>query len=411
MKKTISKKYKNHGLHIWCNDCKKVVTSNPCGHVTSQRFQSRIWNPITKKQDCIKTYSVESIEEAFQLHTTFKNDLKANNYAVPQPAKEKSKPFFLKESAQIYFDYLEDIGVESFERKNLTPAYIGDQVRYITRFLKTVQRLNGKVSSFPLNAIDKSIIGAFVEDVNALNLSDRSFNAHIGAVRYFIKYIMDEFKVDIENHFEKVKTRELTYDPEIIEEEDIIQLLDSITEVNGKATKGTSNHSVNYYRPWLRNCFLLALLTGERLDGVVLLQWKHIENNYIKIPNWKVNRIKNTEKYISYTPITQDLAELLISLNIKDNPEGYLIAPEFENRTTLKKFVSKAFTHYKRVSGIKGDVSFKNLRKTYITRMWELLGEKASSIKHTNDKTALKHYLDQKAIVSTVKNVRVFNIN
>jgi hypothetical protein len=45
------------------------------------------------------------------------------------------------------------------------------------------------------------------------------------------------------------------------------------------------------------------------------------------------------------------------------NQDDYIVAPEITGRSSLKKFISKAFTHYWRVAGLKRKVSFKNLRK------------------------------------------------
>jgi len=136
-------------------------------------------------------------------------------------------------------------------------------------------------------------------------------------------------------------------------------------------------------------------LIGERLDGVVLLRWSHIEGDFFKIANFKVNRIQKVDNYYSYTPITADLAEVLQRFERTGN-DDFIVSPEYENRYSLKKFVSKAFTHYWRVTGLMGNVSFKSLRKTYETRLTSAIGSKAMFVKHNSDKTAIKHYLDRR---------------
>ncbi len=102
---------------------------------------------------------------------------------------------------------------------------------------------------------------------------------------------------------------------------------------------------MNHYRPWLKKVFALALFTGERLDGIVLLKWSHIDGNFFKIPNFKVERIQKTEgKYYSYA-ITADLAELLLQFDATDQ-DAYIVEPGMKNRYTLKKYITKAFTHF-----------------------------------------------------------------
>ena len=403
-------KYRNHGLHIWCITCKKTVTAEPCRHSDQQRFQSRVYNPITKKQNCINSYTTRDAEEAFSKHLEYKEFLKKNNYSiVTVPTIIVPTIVFLKDGAKKYIDFLQDIGVPEYQKRNLTKEYISDQKRYLLRFLQTVQKVEKRIGNFPVTALSDKHVAALDEFVKGLGLSQTSYNAHIKAVKYFIDYLIDELKVELKNPFEKVKLKGIHHNPEIIPVEEFEQFLSAITPENGVGYKGVKRkETVNYYRDWLRKVFILSLLTGERLDGIVLLEWSHVEGNFLKIPNWKVNRIKKTDSYFSYTPITADLAELLLQFN---GSEGYIVVPEHRNRTTLKKFITKAFTHYWRVSGLKREVSFKNLRKTYVTRLTSLIGEQALFVKHSEDKTAIKHYLNQKELLEKTQNVRLYEIS
>src|SRR5687768_15122891 len=106
-------KYRNHGLHIWCIVCKKTVTPEPCNHPEQQRFQSRVYNPLTKRQDCIASYDTRDAHEAFAKHLEYKEQLKRNNYNVVTPPVINALPpiVFLKDGATRYLDYLQDIGV------------------------------------------------------------------------------------------------------------------------------------------------------------------------------------------------------------------------------------------------------------------------------------------------------------
>jgi integrase len=408
-------KYRKHGLHIWCITCKKTVTSVPCRHAEAQRFQSRIYNPVTKKQDCINSYNSRDPHEAFSLHQKYREQLKESNFNIPSTSSvptqsEQRSTFFLKAAAQKYLDYIQDIGIPEYEKKSLSKVYILDQTRYVERFLKTVQKIEKKISNFPVTLISQIHVAAFDEYVRGLDQSERSYQAHINGAKYFIKFLIENLEIEMKNPFDKVKLREIHYTPEIIPVEEFELLLSVITPENGTGVKGNRKETVNYYRPWLKKILIFSLLTGERLDGIVLLQWKHIEGNFLRIPNWKVNRIQKAEHYFSYTPITADLAELLIEFNMT-GPEDFIIVPEIKNRENLKKFISRAFTHYWKVTGLKRKVSFKHLRKTYVTRMASLIGEKALFIKHGEDKTAIKHYLNKKEILDQTKNVKLYEIS
>lgn len=407
-------KYRGQSLHIWCITCKKPVTAAPCKHSEQQRFQSRVYNPITQTVNCIQSYDTRNIEEALTLHQAYQKNLKANNYNFTEvlETREPAAPklIFLKDAAEMYLDYLQDVDVPEQEKKNLTPEYVKDQVRYIGRFLEAVKLKAKKITEFPVTAVNSDHVSEFHRFLKKEDYSQRSYNAHMQCVKYFFGYVIKDLKVTMDNPIERVKLPEIHYDPEIIPVEEFELFLSGITEENGIGIKGSKGtHKVNYYRPWLKKVFVLSLLIGERLDGVVLLRWSHIEGNFFKIPNFKVNRIQKVDKNYSYTPITADLAELMLQFEMTDEND-YIVLPEQESRYSLKKFISKAFTHYWRVTGLKRDVSFKSLRKTYETRLVSAIGEKAMFVKHKSDKTAIKHYLGKKELLESTKGVHLYNI-
>lgn len=408
-------KYRGMSLHIWCITCKKPVTAAPCKHGEQQRFQSRVYNPITQTTNYIKSHSTRDVEEAIKLHLEYQAQLKANNYHFPGSTSvercETPKPVFLNETAKMYLDYLMDIDVPAQEKKNLTREYIADQTRYITRFLSVVKMKVNRIAAFPVTSVTRDHISDFYKFLKRQNYTQRSYNAHMQSVKYFFNYVIRDLKIAMDNPLENVKMQAVHYDPEVISPEEFELFVSGITEKNGTGIKGSKGtHKVDYYRPWLKKVFILSLLIGERLDGVVLLRWSHIDGDFFKIPNFKVNRIQKVDKYYSYTPITADLAELLLRFEMTGE-DAYIVAPEFENRYSLKKFVSKAFTHFWRVTGLKGNVSFKTLRKTYETRLTSVIGSKAMFVKHNSDKTAIKHYLDKKELLEAAKDVRLYDIS
>jgi integrase len=408
-------KHRGISLHIWCFKCKKPVTAKPCKHGKQQRFQSRVYNPLTQTANCIRSYETRDVEEALMLHQAYLTDLKASNYNVPiQSIKSEQTSstnlIFLKGAAARYSDFLQDIGVPDQEKKNLSPAYIRDSTRYLMRFLECVQKVVGKITNYPVTAIETDHVSEFHKFLKAEDYSQTAYNSHMKAVKYFFDYVIKELKVVMSNPIEKVKMPEVHYDPEIIPVEEFEQLLSVITPENAIGPKGKKVvENINNYRPWLKKVFVLALLTGERLESIVQLRWSHIEGNFFKIPNFKVNRIKKEQSYYSYTPITIDLAQLLLEFDSTTDPEGYIVEPGMANRTTLKQFISKAFTHFWKVSGLKRKVSFKTLRKTYITRLTAVIGEKALFVKHNDDKTATKHYLKMQELLKQTKDTRLYD--
>jgi integrase len=216
----------------------------------------------------------------------------------------------------------------------------------------------------------------------------------------------------MDNPFMRVRSKALSYDPTIITEEQLEEFLNGITPENGIGTKGSQGHTVNYYRPWLRSAFLLTVMIGDRISGMVQLKWKDHKDNFFGVPNWKVNKLNKSRVYTSWTPVTLDLAEVLLSLE-PGGIEDYIIAPDHANRNTLKKFISKAFTHYWRKAEIsnEGWITLHSLRKTYVTKVIDLIGDKAGYMKHADLETVRKHYADQREIFKPLQSKRMFNFD
>jgi hypothetical protein len=164
-----------------------VVTSKPCKHADKQKFQSRIWNPFTRKQDRVRSYETRDVEEAFTFHRSFVDQLKATNYSVTIQREFRKEPaaprlMFLKEAAKHYLDYLQDIGVPEQEKKQLTRSYINDPARYIMRFLDVVKRMEKKITDFPINAIQTDHVSEFHRFLKKTGYSQRSYNAHMQGI-------------------------------------------------------------------------------------------------------------------------------------------------------------------------------------------------------------------------------------
>jgi len=405
-KKQLPIKYRRHGLYIWCNKCKKKVNKG-CAHAERQVYQSRIYNPATRQADCIKTWHTENVDEAFQLHLGYKRELQRNHFVVVAPAPTPVAPRFLKAAAAIYFNYLEDNGVPEFTQRHNTKKHIDGQQRFIVRFLDIVQGEVGKLSVFPITYVDVKLVGLFDAWLRGQGFSDATYNSHMGACRYFFDYLINKHGVEMRNPFQEVKKRLIAYSPEIITEVELEAFFDVITPKNGIGVKGKNKNRVQHYQPWLVPVFKFSLLIGERLDGIVRLRWGDVHDNYIGIPNWKVNRLKNTTVYGCYAPITKDLASLLIEFGVENDSDDYIILPERVNRDTLKAQLTKSFTHFWRLTASKKNVTFKHLRKTYLTRMASL---GVTTLKHTNDETLRKHYLAEKELASKFRNVQLFDL-
>lgn len=399
------------GLHDYCTVCNKVVTSKTakcgkkkvlarnCEFREKHKKQSRIWNPLTKKQDKIRTWQTKDPKEVISLHIDFKNSVINQE---PEKPKVKPKPTSLGECMVLYFFWLEDKDLPIQEHKKLSQDYIKSRVSFLKRFSKVA----GNTTDIAL--VNSGHVGLFYNSLK--KYAPKTFNNHIQALRSFFDWLI-KYGYEIENPFKDVKFKYIVKDPKMILEEDLIEMLKFVTYENGFITvedkKRGTTYQRNLFKPWLKAAFGLFLLTGERRDGVFHLKWEHQDNNYLKIPNHKNNLRYKIEEYRDVY-ITPDLAELLLSIG---GSEGYILCPERENRKQVATEASRAFTHFWKVSGNTDVRQLKHLRKTYATRMRIILGDLAQVLKLNKDDTQFDYYIDKRKAQEQLEGKRVFDID
>ncbi len=402
----IPEKYRNNSLHVWCNKCKKTVTAKPCNHSDRQVYQSRIWNPITKQADILKTWEGTDVDQIFIDHLAFKKNI--TKKLKPRGGRGSMD---LISAAKLYTDYLQDIGVPSHKKKNLSTQHIRDQVTYLKRFVKVLKSKKVNPRGTMIDQIDDDHVGYFHDYIESEGVGAWSYNAQMTAVKNWIKYIIKKQQLDFENPFDDFQRKAVAINSEIVTEEEFLALLSVINYENGWHFRNQKGKRTNYYRPWLADFYKASLLIGDRRSGMARLKWEHVKGNYIASPKFKENEHDNTDHFFSYTPITTDLAELLLRLSVSRRSDNdYLLVPDVENRKTLANTASRAFSHYWALTGINKKVTFNHLRKTYITRVISLLGDKASKIKHVENSEAIKHYLNEKEIIKPLSKQALFQI-
>lgn len=377
---------------------KKGVLARNCPHKDKHKKKSIIWNPLTKKQDKVKTWDSKDIKEVIALHLEFKKSVLAQD---PVRTKKKPKPAILGACMALYIDWLRDINLPAHEHKKLSKDYTNARKVFLTRF--------GKVAGMKtlLVSVNSSHVGQFYDSLK--KYAPKTFNNHIQALRSFFDWLI-RYGYEIENPFKDVKFKYVVKDPKMILEEDLIKMLKYVTPENGFITvedkKRGTTYQRNLYKPWLKAAFGLFLLTGERRDGVFHLKWEHVDSNYLRVPNYKVNLAKKVEEYRDVY-ITPDLAELLLSIG---GSEGYILCPERENRKQVISEASRAFSHFWKVSGNKDERQLKHLRKTYATRMRIILGDLSKALKLNKDDVQFDYYIDKRKVQEQLEGKRVFDI-
>lgn len=111
--------------------------------------------------------------------------------------------------------------------------------------------------------------------------------------------------------------------------------------------------------------------------------------------------------------ITQELGELLIEMDYKKykNTDKYIVAPEDGlKRSNIAGIISRSFSYYYAQLNTGKVITFKNLRKTFMTSALREFGVASTALtNHTSVSMTNKHYYDQEVTRDEAKqNFSVF---
>jgi hypothetical protein len=129
--------------------------------------------------------------------------------------------------------------------------------------------------------------------------------------------------------------------------------------------------------------------------------------------NRRHNLVDENEKKYVYSPIIYELGLVLqrMGYNKHKNTDRYIIAGDStKQRDTLKEDMSKAYSHYYKLIGNDTKLSFKHLRKTYITRLNNYTNGEAEVITgHSGQGIIMKNYHDQKVFGDVLEKFRMIS--
>ena len=265
------------------------------------------------------------------------------------------------------------------------------------------------------------LVGEVCEYLENKGLSNRSYNKKIGFFSYLWNWHFKANNIISVNHFEKVKKKPLNPNPQAITYKEYVDLIKIITKENGikQYEKGVKPKR-NLYRSWLENSVKLGILGGFRREELLSLRNSDVviepDGGYIKCfdikTNLKQNRFKDEEKKIKYIPLTSSLMEALLEMGYSKDSDDFILAPEItENRKKVMcDDMSRGFSHYYDQLQTGRKLTFKSLRKKYITSLKIHLGTNnvKDSSGHSNDSVIDNFYIDKAEFAKSIS--RTFNV-
>jgi len=223
--------------------------------------------------------------------------------------------------------------------------------------------------------------------------------------------MIDNKGVNIRNPFNKVKLRKCKSNPVTTNKSEFETLLSVITPANG-IQKYSSDKERNHYFNWSKPSLKIAVFSGRRGEELTNMKFSNIvekeDGSMIIVGiDYKANKLSNiTEdenKKRFVVPVGDELKQVLLDLGYEKykNTERYLIAPDCTRRKNLHKRISRMFTHFWRLTGIKKKLSLYSLRRTHITALEIATKGNAYLISgQSSNQLVQDHYINHKEIAS-----------
>lgn len=424
---TVPKKYNRTGLKVFCSKCNRQVSErcglskkkiDSCQFTSSQKYKAIVHIPLSDYGRRTRLMKSINIEDAVKEMAMYKQELKETHYQPIRAVVNKKSSNLLIELCQDYIDFLECIDIPEHLKRNRTKMHTKDIARVLLRLNTALKKEGYNLNTLKIEMLGDNEVGIFHNYLlKTISLGKSTYNRHIGIVVGFYRWLDKHKGLKLHNPFARVELNQVKTVTKIITNQEFHQLLAVINKENG-LKKGESEKRTRY-KEYLKDAYKLALETGCRREELAILKWCDIvelEQNVevLKINNLKVNRImtgENEGNFIRYVPITRSLKLLLLSLgydNMKGKDEYILSRPSNIELMYFMDTLSRGFSHYFNLISDRG-LNFKDLRKTYITKMTEKLGSNAKLFTgHTNDEVLKGHYLAGEYLAAKLNDVELF---
>lgn len=439
----IPSKYRNlkgkngHGKYVFCGKvgCKKTISpDSKCGCSTalakscpfkgSHVYQSRVWNPLVKKWKTKTWPGVSDFVEYESLDRDFRKELEEHEFSFIESPPNKKEVALLN----LHISYKRFLAGETAyvnESKPRSKNYIKDVDYRIKTFFGVLKQNGISLDRLKYDSISGEMVDWYYKEISSRSYSPETFNKYILDIRHFFNFIINEVGHKIQNPFAKTVLQSVSPKKIIFSHNNLDEILSVINPQNGIGQKGKKRvEKINYFKrlPNFEDVIMLHALTGARPGEVVRFKWGHIDGNYLKIPNLKVNRLNQvrsigvTEEATRLVFITDELAEVLGRFATSMKEDEFVVFPKRNARESLRQEISSAFRHYLSKTQInKPGASIDNLRHTFISNMAKLLsvkgyGDIGLKLLHADERTALQNYYNPEEMMVSIGKERLYSL-
>ena len=433
---------RGHKMTVYCYRCERNVSDickesgkplQRCLFGSKHAFKVYVPVPGTDNARKTKTLKTRDVNEAIKQAIEFEKEIKGNNYQTEPRRLEIKKgnsnqrrntPHLLIDALSRYIGFLNNENVPEHRIKQRSQDHIKDVERAIQEFVQCLKENRHDVPNFSVENINDDVMGELFTYYNRKKFAPRTYNKRLSHLTTFMNHYIKEYNSDLKNWFDGINRKGINSNPESISKTEFEALLKRITFENGvKEYESEIKPTRNVFRPWLANGYKLALLSGRRREEVINLNFKDVIADdegvptVIKVEDYKVNRIQHQEdeagKKFIYVPVTRELYQLMLELGYEKykGTNTYMLAPEIQGNRSRQMCdtLSRGFSHYYEQLETGKKLTFKSLRKTYITNLSIFMGGNAKSVTgHSDNAVIEKHYLDKQVIAKAAQGFEVF---
>jgi len=440
------------GFGIRCRACRSQNLNGSCGktgksmrtckHTEDQVFFNSIVIPgtggnIRRKKDFPESRDPE--QTAFMM-LQWRKKMANCGYQphIETDIETETRPEFIMDCVALWIDvHVEQNNVLVHKRKSRSKIRKDEMVREVKRFLKVLQANQYDLGTLKITDIGDREVSIFYKHLHSLRVAQKmaavSFNKTMYDNRAFFDWFIER-EYDIANPFKGITKAQSTKQPLSFPEVLFWRVCHQIEIGDPVRIVGKRQEKKNMYRDWVTEYCILRLYTGMRRENLFAVQLGDIEENVIKVDNIKVNKIIGAqfqdERRHYYVPIFPALRMLLdyLKKRISDHglsltPDTFLIAPweshtitdpakKIGRRKSMMVLGSKSFNHFLRQIEPETELTFDNLRKTYITQVNTTVAVKTASqvAGHSKTRVTVDNYIDQAETARQLSRVNLFDV-
>jgi integrase len=395
-------------------------------------FKVYVHVPGTKNKRKTKNLKSRDIDEAIQEAIEFQKEVK-QGYKIPTTVRQYQSRiesanawhYPVADAFARYIGWLNNENVPFHRRNELTDEYKKDVQRALEFCFHSLSKRGQGTTG--VEELNDDMMGYLYEDLTAKNFKSRTVNKYLSHLTSFLSWHMKEYKVPERNWFETIKREPEMHNPLTLTESEFKGLLAEAKKPGNGIEYYTHGNKLqrNYERPYMPDVFSFGLFTGLRRENLLMARFNNVEEEndipvIMKVPDIKVNRIRKLNKpenmkYI-YVPVTKELRDILYSLGYEKykGSDNFIIASEIKGDRTraMSDLITRAFSHYYSKLNTGRKLTFKNLRKTYVTSLSLHYGDNAKAITgHSSNEVINEHYRSREVIAkAAAKNFSVFSL-